>query len=52
MRKYEDNLTTLYMVLFQYSSVIFCSTQDSLQQILAFMNLHIQTNLRENQMFY
>ena len=46
MQKCEDNLTALYMVLFQSSFVIFCSTHGSLWQFLAFKNLYIQTNLR------
>ena len=44
--KYEDNLTTLYMVLVQPSFVILCSTHGSLQRLLAFKELYIQTNLR------
>ena len=42
------NLTTLYMVLIQSSFVIFCSTHDSLQQFLAFKDLYIEANLRNN----
>ena len=36
----------MYMVLFQSSFVILCSTHDRLQQFLAFRDLYIQTNLR------
>ena len=34
------------MVLFQPSFVILCSTNGSLQQVLAFKDLYIRTNLR------
>ena len=43
---YEDNLTELYMVLFQSSFVILYSSHGSLYQFLAFMDLYIQTDLR------
>ena len=45
-QKFDDNLTTLYMVLFQSSFEIFCSTHGSLWQFLAFKDLYIPTNLR------
>ena len=45
-QKFDDNLTTLYMVLFQSSFEIFCSTHGSLWQFLAFKDLYILTNLR------